>query len=164
MAKRWMTQKRLKQKTYRERARGVMKRFSGERMSGGSRPNPEIMQWYKNAAQSLKKGIAVLDDEVLRFNAPRAEAQWKRIQLQNTRPEWMYFRLVDDAWLRARMYFQLQPNERCCVVEFHPRTGLHRRSIVYRNRDRAYHRWTSKSIDWSDELFHPSIPETFSPS
>lgn len=165
MAKKWMTQKRLKMKRYRAKARGHMKRFTAARMSGGSRPNPEIMAWYKNSANSLSNG-SISQKEMMHFNSndPRKEALELRNEIKNARPEWMYFRLVDDGWLRARMYFQHNP-ERCCVLELDKRYDRSRRSIVYRNRDVAYQRWCEKTIDWVEphQYYHPNIPETFPP-
>jgi len=160
MAKSWLKQKTFKQKVYRERARGVMKRFSADTVKAGSRPNPDIVQWYKNAAESLKIGVGVDFEDLAKANAPKVEANWERIQLKNARPEWLNCRLVDDGFLRARMYFQLSP-ERCCIVCLDKRTMKIRRSVVYRSRDRCLARWKDGSIDWSPEHFHPSIPETF---
>jgi len=162
MAKRWLTAKRLKVKTYRARARGVMKKFSSERINVGMPPNREIMQWYKNAATSLKHGLVDMR-EMMHYNSnePRKEAQALKHEIEEACPKWMYFRLVDDAWLRARMYFQLNP-ERCCVLEYDPRRNTYRRSIEYKSKDRAYQRWCSGTIDWVEpsQYYHPNIPET----
>lgn len=166
MAKRWVTQKRLKMRKYRAKARGHLKRFSAGQMSGGSRANPEIMQWYKNSANSLSNG-SISQREMMYFNSndPRKETLELRDTIKNACPEWMYFRLVDDGWLRARMYFQHNP-ERCLVVELNKRTSRARRSIVYKDRDIAYQRWCSSTIDWVEpsQYYHPNIPETFPPS
>lgn len=163
MAKRWLTAKRLKQKTYRARARGVMKRYSSERINVGMPPNKEVMQWYKNAATSLKHTHHSMDEFIFHnSNQPRKEAMELKRELENACPAWMYFRLVDDAWCRARMYFQLNP-ERCVIVTYSPRSGLSARSIEYKSKDRAYQRWCSDTVDWSLEFYHPNIPETFPP-
>jgi len=165
VAKRWMVQKRLKMKRFRAKARGHMKKYSAEQMSGGSTPNPEVMSWYKNAANSLSNG-SIPQREMMHYNSniPRKEALALRDKIIDACPEWMYFRLVDDGWLRARMYFAHNP-ERCCVVALDKRTKHHRRSIVYKNRDVAYQRWCESTVDWVEpsDFYHPNIPETFPP-
>jgi hypothetical protein len=164
MAKRWLTAKRLKQKTYRAKARGVLKRFSSERINVGMPPNPEVMQWYKNAANSLKHTHFPVKELIFHnSNQPRKEAMERKRELENACPAWMYFVLVDDAWCRARMYFHLNP-ERACIVSFSPRSGLSIRSVVYKSKDRAYQRWCSDTVDWSETFYHPNIPETFTPA
>lgn len=167
MAKRWLLAKRFKMKVYRAKARGVKERRSSEKVNTGATPNKEVMSWYRNSARWLSVPMS----ELYRYNRqPMSDARQAVKDLindtkdNNARPEWWYFRLVDDGWLRARMYFSNDHNsERCCVVEFSPKTSLSRRSIVYRNRDVAYQRWCEETIDWVDpsEFYHPNIPETF---
>lgn len=163
MAKRWLQAKRLKQKKYREKGRGVMKRYSSECIKAGTQPNPEVMTWYKNAARGLQNGN-ISDRELAYWNSnlPRQEALDLRKQLKNACPEWLRIVLVDNEFLRARLYFQFSP-ERCCVVILDKETGSSRRSVVYRNRDVAYQRWESNTLTWVDPsaLYHPNIPETF---
>lgn len=163
MAKRWMIQKRLKEKRYREQSRGIMKQYSAARVNCGATPNKEIMSWYSNSA----RGLGVPYEEIARHNtqwvnSPRHQALVRRNELRNACPEWMYFRLLDDGFLRARMYFQYNP-ELCCVVEYNKRNKVLRRSIEYRNRDVAYQRWMNCTMDWvePDFLYHKHIPETF---
>lgn len=161
MAKQWLKQKRFKSKVYRERARGVMKRYSGERVTAPSQPNPEVMSWYKNAAGTLwDASIPVRELSYYNSNVPRQEALDLADKIKNTRPEWLYFRLIDDGFLRARMYFQFKP-ERCVITELDKRSKRLRRSIVYRNRDVCHQRWLSSTLDWAEVLYHPSIPETY---
>lgn len=164
MAKRWLQSKRLKQKTYRARARGVMKRYSSERINTGMPPNQEVMQWYKNAANSLKHSHRPMKELIFHnSNQPRKEAMELKREIEDACPEWMYFRLVDDSWLRARLYFQLNP-ERAVIVTYSPRSGLSTRSVVYKSKDIAYQRFCSDTLDWSLEFYHPNIPETFPPA
>lgn len=161
MAKRWVIQKRLKEKRYREKSRGVMKRLSAESINCGRSPNKEVMSWYKNSANSLGWCINFQDVVKHNVNQPRAEALKLADTIRNACPEWKYFRLLDDCFVWARMYFQNNP-ERCCILEYDKRRKVLRRSIVYRNRDVAYQRWYGCTIDWvnSTDLYHPNIPET----
>lgn len=163
MAKRWVVQKRLKMKAYREKSRGIMHQYSAARVNCGASPNKEIMQWYKNSA----RGLGVSFEDLARLNVnwsnePRKETLALREKLINQCPEWMYFRIIDDGFLRARMYFSHNP-ERCCVVEYDKRRKRLRRSIIYRNRDVAYIRWREGTIDWVEvgNEYHENIPETF---
>lgn len=164
MAKGWLTAKRLKMKKYREKSRGVMKSLSSERINVGKTPNKEIMSWYINSA----RGLGVSINDIYKYNSAPTSAERKAAldraaEIRDARPEWRYFRLIDDRWLRAHMYYQDNP-ARCCVLELDPQTQRTRRSIVYRSRDVAYQRWLSRTIDWVEEadLYHPNIPETFS--
>ncbi len=164
MAKGWIKAKQFKQKKYRERSRGVMKRFSSGRISGGQAPNQEVMSWYRNAAKGLSKGL-LAPATIARANQPRQEALELRDKIKNACPEYRYFRLVDDPWLRARMYFDLNP-EVYIIVEYNPKLGCSRRSIPYFNRDIALQRWYENTTDWVDfsSFYHPRIPETFPPT
>lgn len=167
MAKRWLTSKTFKMKKYREKSRrGALKMYSAAKISTGSSPNKEVMQMYRNSA----KWLGVSMEELYRYNrepvsVERQAARDLRNNIKNACPEFMYFRLVDDSWLRARMYFHFNP-EMYYIVEFNPRTKGRRRSIQYKNRDVAYTRWSESTIDWvpSAKFYHPSIPETYPPS
>lgn len=162
MAKRWVVQKRLKEKTFRERSRGIMKRYSSEKINGGATPNKEVISWYKNSAKSLGWNTHFQDVVRYNVNTPRAEALKLAEKVSNECSPWMYFQLLDDAFTRARMYFQNNP-ELCCVVEYDKRRKVIRRSTVFSDRDTAYNRWMDNSIVWVDPdyLYHKRIPETF---
>ena len=162
MAKQWITQKRLKMKVFRAKARGVMKRYSSEVIKCGRTVNKEGMATlYPN--RSL--GVTLTDlDKFNRvketFSEPRQAARELREKVRNGTEPLRYFRLLDDAFARARLYYSSNP-EYCFIIELDRRNGLHRRSIKYLSRDIAYARYCDGSIDWSPTLYHPMIPETF---
>lgn len=161
MAKRWLQQKRLKMKVYRAKARGVMKQYSSEVISVGRSVNKEGM-----AALYPNKGLNVTFKELDRYNRqtepisePRQAARELREKVRNGTEPLRYFRLLDDAFARARLYYSSNP-EYCYIIELDRRCSLHRRSIKYLSRDIAYARYCDGSIDWSPEFYHPLIPET----
>lgn len=164
MAKQWISQKRLKMKVYRAKARGVMKRYSSEVISCGRSVNKEGM-----ATLYPNKGLGVTTQDLLRYNRPlmvsepRSAARELREKVRNGTEPLRYFRLLDDAFARARLYYHNNPDY-CCIVELDRRSSVHRRSIKYNNRDIAYARYCDGSIDWSEEFYHPLILETQSPT
>lgn len=164
MAKRWLQAKRLKQKTYRAKARGVMKPYSSEKINAGRSPNKEAMAMYRNAA----RGLGVSMTELARFNfqyqpeaisEPRQAARELREKVRNGTEPLRYFRLLDDAFARARLYYSSNP-EYCYILELDRRKKTHRRSIKYIDRDLAYARYCEDTINWDADLYHPLIPET----
>lgn len=165
MAKGWLTAKLLKQKVYRAKARGVMKQFSSQKINCGSTPNREVMQMYKNAARGL--GVTMKDLYTYNFqykpeaiSEPRQAARELREKVRNGTEPLRYFRLLDDAFARARLYYSSNPDY-CYILELDRRTGRHRRSIKYLSRDIAWSRYCDGSIDWDKILYHSMIPETF---
>lgn len=165
MAKGWIQSKQLKMKKYRAKARGVMKSYSSEKINCGRTPNKDAMQMYRNAA----KGLGVTMKDLYTFNfqykpeaisEPRQAARELREKVRNGTEPLRYFRLLDDAFARARLYYSSNP-EYCYILELNRRKGSHRRSIKYLSRDIAYARWLEDTIDWDEEFYHPMIPETF---
>lgn len=165
MAKRWLQQKRLKMKVFREKGRGVLKMYSSATINTGRSVNKEGM-----AALYPNKGLGVSTKDLLVhnrpyepvvINEPRQAARELREKVRNGTEPLRYFRLLDDAFARARLYYSSNP-EYCYILELDRRTSLHRRSIKYLSRDIAYARWLDGSLDWSDEFYHPDIPETHS--
>lgn len=167
MAKQWIQQKRLKMKVYRAKARGVLKQFSSEKVNCGRTPNKEAMQMYRNAARGL--GVTMKDLYTYNFqykpeaiSEPRQAARELREKVRNGTEPLRYFRLLDDAFARARLYYSSNP-EYCYIIELDRRRKTHRRSIRYLSRDIAWARYCDGSIDWDAELYHPDIPETSNP-
>jgi len=164
MAKRWLQQKRLKMKVFRAKARGVMKPYSSQKVNCGTTPNKEAMEMYRNAA----RGLGVTMTDLAKFNyqykptpisGPRQAARELREQVRNGTEPLRYFRLLDDAFARARLYYSSNP-EYCYIIELDRRKNTHRRSIRYLSRDIAWGRYCDGSIDWDSEFYHPMIPET----
>lgn len=161
MAKSWIIAKRLKMKVYRAKGRGVLKMYSSSTINTGRSVNKEGMaQLYPN------RGLGVTTKDLQRYNSgpisePRQAARELREQVRNGTEPLRYFRLLDDAFARARLYYSSNP-EYCYILELDRRTLVHRRSIKYFNRDIAYARWLEGSLDWEPQLYHPMIPETFS--
>lgn len=151
MGSRWLQAKRFKIKIYREKKRGVLKKYSSELVNIGSSVNKEGMHTlYKN------KHLGVTSRD-LSINMPRQAALdlSKAGRIEPLR----YFRLLDDTFARARLYYSDNPGY-CYIIELNRRTKVHRRSIKYLSRDIAYGRYCDDTIDWSDEFYHPLIPET----
>jgi hypothetical protein len=166
MAKRWLQQKRLKMKVYRAKARGILKMYSSEKVNVGRSINKEGM-----AALYSGKGLGVTMKDLQTFNfrykptptsEPRQAARELREKVRNGTEPLRYFRLLDDAFARARLYYSSNP-EYCYIIELDRRKKLHRRSIRYNDRDIAYARYCDDTIDWSEEFYHPLIPETHDP-
>ena len=165
MAKSWIKAKRLKMKVYRAKARGVMKRYSSEVISCGRSVNKEGM-----AALYSGKGLNVTFKDLDRYNRqqptisePRQAARELREKVRNGTEPLRYFRLLDDAFARARLYYSSNP-EYCYIIELDRRCSLHRRSIKYLSRDIAYARYCDGTIDWDATFYHPLIPETHTQS
>lgn len=161
MAKSWITQKRLKMKVYRAKARGIMKKYSAEVVKCGRTVNKEGMAaLYPN--RSLGVTLTDLDKfnrHKVNYSEPRQAARELREKVRNGTEPLRYFRLLDDAFARARLYYSSNP-EYCYIIELDRRTGINRRSIKYLSRDIAYGRYCDGSIDWSPDFYHALIPET----
>lgn len=167
MAKSWITAKRLKMKVYRAKARGVMKQYSSAKINIGSTVNKEGMAALYADSRKIH-GVTYSD--LGRYNRnkppdnePRQAAKELREKVRNGTEPLRYFRLLDDAFARARLYYSSNP-EYCYIIELDRRTREHRRSIKYHNRDIAYGRYCDGSIDWDSVFYHPLIPETHPPS
>lgn len=158
MAKRWLTQKTLKIKRRKAKQRGIMPKLHQASVNSG--PVPDDKGWY-STTKTLNYDLDVI--LVKHYNTPRQEAQALRHKIKSACPEYMYFRLVDDSWLRARLYFS-SDHRTNIIVEYNPKTKVHRRSIPYKNRDVARIRWEQSTIDWAEDFLHPNISETFPPS
>jgi hypothetical protein len=158
MAKRWMLQKRLKQKAFRTKARGILRKYDPTVVNGQT-PNAADIEWHKRMNRdSWVNGVSC--NELSAVNSTKAETVWKELTLKNARPEWLFVNLRDDEFLRARLYFRHDPY-RCCVIEW-PRRRPVRRSILYRSREVCVQRWLSSTLDWAEDSRHPDIPETLS--
>lgn len=160
MAKSWLQAKLFKMKVYRAKARGVMKRYSSETISVGRSVSKEGMaELYKDSVRGLGVTTKQLQDFNHRVSEPRQAALELREKVKGTEPL-RYFRLLDDAFARARLYYSDNP-EYCYILELNRCTSVHRRSIKYLSRDIAYGRYCDDSIDWSSDFYHERIPETF---
>lgn len=159
MAKSWLVAKRFKMKIYRAKARGVKESRSSEMINVGRSVNKEGMRaLYSGKAL----GVTSKDLSINIHSEPRQAALELREKIGSAEPL-RYFRLLDDAFARARLYYSDNPNH-CFIVELDRRTKVHRRSIKYISRDIAYGRYCDGSIDWSDDFYHPLILETHNPT
>lgn len=160
MAKSWLVAKRLRMKIYRTRKRGVKERRSSEMVNAGRTISKEGMsELYIDAV----RGLGVTTKQLQDFNhrsisEPRQAALELLVKMDSAEPL-RYFRLLDDAFARARLYYSSNP-EYCHIVELDHRTKVHRRSIKYLSRDIAYGRYCDDTIDWSLDFYHPLILET----
>lgn len=161
MAKAWIVAKRLKMKVYRAKTRDVMKSYSSEMINVGRTINKVGMEaLYKDSV----RGLGVSYTDIQKYNSekstePRQAARELREKVRNGTEPLRYFRLLDDAFARARLYYSLNPTY-CYVLELDRRVQRHRRSIKYLDRDVAYARYLDDTIDWDSEFYHELIPET----
>ena len=149
----WMKAKREKMK--RER-RAWAKGFS---RPSGIVPNRGVIVQYKETAKGL--GVSDHDVEILMLklygHGPylgtphgRRDVIEKLRELKKRVPEMQFFKVIDNAYWRVRIFYGAPRGEdtRYVIVCDDKRRMVVKTSINYHSKERALHCWTHEIVRW----------------
>lgn len=153
MGARWMEQKRAKMK--RER-RAWAKGFS---RPSGIVPNRGVIVQYKETAKGL--GVDEHEVEILMLKlyghgpylgtpAGKRDVIEKLRELKKIVPEMQFFKVIDNAYWRVRLFYGAPKGEptRFVLVKDDKRTMRTSTSISYHSKDRALDCWFHQTVRW----------------
>lgn len=138
-------------------------------VKSGIRPNMDVIKGYKERA----KGLALTDYEVdalyrrlykrdpWKGNGPARLAVLKILtQMADETPDFLFFSLLDNVFVRCRCYFNSQ---KTCFYLVHEdfRKRILRRSITYATKERITTLWNMDRITWVETA---SLPADVAPS
>lgn len=169
MVQRWLQQKQVKIKRQKAMRRGVLKQYSTDMVNASRTPNPEAMAMYRNAAHGLGVSMRALAMTNYRYKPTPISHERQAVKdlmkkIEQSCPDLLFYKLVDDSFMRARMYFNHNPPV-YLIVEEDFKKKTHKRSIEYRHPEYAYQRWLGDTITWVDDACfrHPRIAKTKPP-